>query len=450
MITSRALKLLWTSNTPKKLPVAPLPIHLQKVVRAHQRAGINWLYNRKSGVILADDMGLGKTLQILAFISCMRFAKPVLLVAPPSLLGNWQRESEKWTPNIRASIYNPKNPFSKADLILISYDVMMREQEALAHKDFALVIFDEAQALKNPATKRSRAARALTAPKIAMTGTPIENSLKDLFALIDLVRPGLLGKDIKEFEKIYNANPKALQKKIEPYVLHRKKSDLPELGLPSKKEMLVKCVLSAKQKELYAHAIQDLPDSPQGALALLQHLKQLCDDPSLIGTPSASGKLAWLKSQMNDWDSPFLVFSQYRRMLDRLEKVSKDSGWEIYRLDGSMSRKKREAMLARWAKSTNPKRVFLISLRAGGCGLTLTEAARVVHFDRWWNPAVEEQATDRTYRIGQMENVEVYKLITRGTLEEKIDRLLLDKKALQQLLHSGDRQALQNLVALAA
>lgn len=446
--------LLPSSTQCSPLGNAPLVSSLASQLRPHQQVGINWLYSRMGGAnpgaILADDMGLGKTLEVLAWISSIHITRPLLIVAPPSLIGNWQREAERWTPHLKVREWCElgAQPVA-AHIILMTYDAMVRHVQTLSNMDFAFIIFDEAQALKSEATKRNKAAHQLPGPKLAMTGTPIENSLLDLYALLALVQPDMF-ESRQQFEQmLMHKGPEGLWQMVQPWVLHRRKTDIEGLGLPDKVDKTVYCVLSETQRRLYAHAISRLPSSPQGALALIQHLKQLCNDPRLVAAQGASGKLSWLRTQLDAWQSPALVFSQYRGMIDILEQVGALHGWQVHRIDGTMSRKKREAALSAWRESDVDKRLFVLSLRAAGTGLTLTEASNVVHYDRWWNPAVEDQATDRSFRIGQTRDVHVHKLVTHGTLEERIDAVLASKKGLQRFMNQHGQAGLEKLVQLA-
>jgi non-specific serine/threonine protein kinase len=451
-------------------------------LRPYQKAGVEWLHLLSGlglGACLADDMGLGKTIQVLALLLIQKRTraarKPNLLVAPASLLANWAAEIERFAPGLNARIVHPSamsaedlnqmtvDGLSGLDLVITSYGTLLR-LPVLGTTSWRFVVLDEAQAIKNPNAKQTRAAKALQAEaRIALTGTPVENHLGDLWSIFDFINPGLLG-SAKEFGRYTKAlaerphNPYGpLRDLVRPYILRRMKTDNTVItDLPDKTEIKALCPLSRKQAALYAETVTGLAKALQDAdgirrkgivLATLMRLKQICNHPSQWLN---DGK--WAEADSGKWvrlreiaevvaarQEKMLVFTQFREMTAPLAAYLRGIfGRSGLVLHGDIAVKSRKALVQTFQEDETVP-FFILSLKAGGSGLTLTAASHVVHFDRWWNPAVENQATDRAFRIGQTNNVLVHKFVCQGTVEEKIDALLEAKKGLSDdLLASGD------------
>jgi len=456
-------------------------------LRPYQQVGVQWLNLLSQlglGACLADDMGLGKTIQLLALLLVQRDrAKPApsrvegelpsLLVAPASLLANWRGEIEKFAPSIQAMVAHPSAMEAKdlramrpekltgADLVITSYGSLLRIPW-LQKTAWHLVVLDEAQAIKNPGAKQTRAAKMLQArARIALTGTPIENRLSDLWSIFDFINPGLLG-SAKEFsgyaKRLASAsgNPYGpLRDLVRPYILRRLKTDKSVLSdLPEKTEVKAFCPLTKKQAALYQEAVKELReqlDAVDGmkrrgvVLAFLMRFKQICNHPSQwLGdgawSEGDSGKWARLREiaeVIAEKQEKALVFTQFREVTAPLASflggVFGRSGLVLH---GATEVAKRRDLVQRFQEDESVP-FFVLSLKAGGAGLNLTAASHVVHFDRWWNPAVEDQATDRAFRIGQKKNVLVHKFVCQGTVEEKIDELIESKKQLSKGLLEG-------------
>jgi superfamily II DNA or RNA helicase len=475
---------------------------LRGTLRPYQKAGVQWLHLLSGlglGACLADDMGLGKTIQVLSLLlvqqqqsPCTKLA-PCLLVAPASLLANWEAEISRFAPSLNARILHPSamtteeaKQFSPVeaealDLAITSYGTLLR-MPVLTDIPWRLVILDEAQAIKNPNAKQTRVAKSLQARgRIALTGTPVENSLGDLWSIFDFINPGLLG-GAKPFAKYVKTlterseNPYGpLRELVRPYILRRMKTDRSVIAdLPDKTEVKAYCYLSRKQAALYAQAVADLERRLEEAdgierrglvLAMLMRLKQICNHPSQWlsdgdWTEADSGKLGRLREVVEvaaSRQEKMLVFTQFREAAEPL------TGFlgSIFRrpgllLHGEVPVKQRRNLVEQFQEDEAVP-FFVLSLKAGGAGLTLTGASHVVHFDRWWNPAVENQATDRAFRIGQRKNVLVHKFVCRGTVEEKIDTMIESKQGLSDAMLSGGGElnltemtdaALLDLVAL--
>ena len=452
-------------------------------LRPYQEIGRSWLWHIYSlglGACLADDMGLGKTIQVLALLATRKnndARAPALLVAPASLITNWRDEMKRFTPGLTALIAHPSETpreqlsvFSPetvegVDLVITTY-AMLRRIEGLSSVRWGVVVFDEAQALKNPRTKQTRAARALDArSKILLTGTPVENRLSDLWSLFNIACPGLLGSN-KEFTDYVNALNQAtsegmpdftsLRALIQPYILRRLKSDQTIIkDLPDKIELRVHYLLSKKQASLYQRSVEALEEELQVVgggkkrrgvvLSYLMRFKQICNHPSQwlgdeVFKPADSGKFTRLRALCEEIASrqeKALIFTQFKQMTAPLEVFLRDIfGQKGLVLHGGTSIKRRAAFVESFQREDGPP-FFVISLKAGGTGLNLTAATHVIHFDRWWNPAVEDQATDRVYRIGQKKNVLVHKFVCRGTIEERIDELIHNKRELASQLLGG-------------
>jgi hypothetical protein len=438
-------------------------------LRPYQRRGVAWLQGLTDtgmGAVLADDMGLGKTVQAIALIGAREGDRPSLVVCPTSVLGNWARELERFAPDMGVLRHHgPDRPQGRSALrrhrvVVTTYAVLRQDADLLTGVDWDLVIFDEAQQIKNVHARAARVARQLPArARIAMTGTPIENRLSELWAIIDVTNPGLLGprrafeaRFVAPIERWQDEDAVArLRRLIAPFVLRRRKGD-PEvaLDLPDKQELTIGCTLTAEQAALYRQAVDDALAgvSTSGStferrgriLALLTVLKQICDHPTLRLRDDGplrgrSGKLARLTdllAEVTATGERALVFTQFRKMGDLLvrhlgEALDLD---ELPFLHGGVPAGARDVMVDRFQQDDDAPPVLLVSLRAGGTGLNLTRATHVVHVDRWWNPAVEDQATDRAHRIGQERTVTVHTMVTLGTIEERIAGLLERKRAL--------------------
>ncbi|MBO4334818.1 MAG: DEAD/DEAH box helicase [Desulfovibrio sp.] len=446
---------------------------LQATLRPYQARGVEWLAflgRLGLGCCLADDMGLGKTIQILALILRERDGRPNLLIAPASLLANWQAEAARFTPSLRLLLLHGKSKAllesygSEAhaldgyDLVLVSYSGCAR-LPWLANYPWKRVIADEAQAIKNASTNQSRSVRAIGhGAHIALTGTPVENSLTDLWAIFDFLNPGLLGsaRAFRELTKAMAVSDERfapLKRLTAPYILRRMKTDKSVIDcLPDKTEMPLYCELSKRQAEIYVsiteklkNALNDLARDPDAqnkrrviVLQSLMLLKQVCNHPDQASSggeykASESGKftnLAELCSTIAQRQEKVLVFTQFQQitapLANFLQGIFKTPGLVMH---GGIPVKERRELVEAFQSPDGPP-FFVLTLKVGGTGLTLTEANHVVHFDRWWNPAVEDQATDRAFRIGQKKNVLVHKCICRGTLEEKIDEMITSKRAL--------------------
>lgn len=439
---------------------------LKASLRPYQQAGVRWLHllaRLGLGACLADDMGLGKTLQVLALLLTLPRTGPSLLVAPASLLANWQQEAERFTPSLRCVIAHPSamapdalraldaERLAQTDLVITSYGTLMRLPKLLAMR-WQLVAADEAQALKNPAAKQTKAVKQLKAGvRIALTGTPVENRLSDLWSIFDFTHPGLLGSQKRFAELTKNmAHYGPLRRLVGPYILRRLKSDKSVISdLPDKTEMTAWVALSAVQTALYQRAVEELAERLATSagierkglvLAFLMRFKQICNHPSQwLGDgawkPLHSGKflrLAELAETIAAKQEKLLVFTQFQETTAPLAAfLGTVFGREGLVLHGGTPVGKRRELVKRFQEDDQCP-FFVLSLKAGGTGLNLTAASHVIHFDRWWNPAVENQATDRAWRIGQHRNVLVHKFVCRGTIEDRIDALIRSKLQLAQ------------------
>ena len=476
------------------------PKALKATLRPYQERGLNWLVTMGSlglGACLADDMGLGKTMQLLAFLlrrkdEARRDARPALLIAPTSVVGNWEREVERFAPSLdvirhygasraKSASDIPKKP---GTLVVTTYGLLRRDAELLSSIDWSVAALDEAQNIKNASSTTARAARALRAThRFALTGTPVENRLAELWSILEFANPGLLG-PLEAFrrdfalpiERYGNDDAAArLRRIVGPFILRRLKSDPTIIqDLPPKNEMKVVCTLTREQATLYKAVVDEelrRIESSDGierrgrVLALLMFTKQICNHPAqYLGEsgplPQRSGKLARTTEMLEEAvaaGDKALVFTQFREMGDKLAlHFSANLGCEVVFLHGGTPKKARDEMVRRFQEEPHGPRIFVLSVKAGGTGLNLTAANHVFHFDRWWNPAVEDQATDRAYRIGQRRAVQVHKLVCAGTVEEKIDRLLEQKRDLaskvvgagEQWITELDGRALRDLFSL--
>ncbi len=471
-------------------------------LRPYQERGLAWLSflgGLGLGACLADDMGLGKTVQLLALLVAERGEagtgrpRPTLLVCPMSVVGNWQREAERFAPDLVVHVHHGAERLAgedltravaDADLVLTTYGLAARDQQALTATEWGRVVLDEAQNVKNAAAKQAQAVRALkAAQRVALSGTPVENRLAELWSIMEFLNPGLLG-PASAFHDRYavpierDGDEQAaarLRRATQPFLLRRLKTDRSVIAdLPAKLEMKVLCNLTAEQASLYQAVVDDMLariDESEGierrglVLATMSKLKQVCNHPAQLlrdGSRLAgrSGKLARLEEVLEEvlaGGDKALCFTQFAELGELLRAhLSGRFGREVLFLHGGTPKKRRDAMVARFQDEPQPA-LFVVSLKAGGTGLNLTAANHVVHFDRWWNPAVEDQATDRAFRIGQRKDVQVRKLVCIGTLEERIDALIEEKKALAELVvGSGEgwltelsTEQLRDLVALA-
>ena len=470
----------------------PAPEGFAGQLRPYQERGLGWLaflHRFDQGACLADDMGLGKTIQLLAFLQHLKaegeLKRPVLLVAPTSVLTNWKREAAGFTPELQVrEHYGPRRPANEEalkkalggiDLLLTSYGLLQRDSELLECIDWQGVVIDEAQAIKNPSAKQSQATRDLGRPgkqgrfRIALTGTPVENRVSELWALMDFLNPKVLG-DEAFFRQRYRlpierygdmSSLRDLKGRVGPFILRRLKTDKSIISdLPEKVELSEWVGLSPEQKQLYNKTVEDSLDtiarSPLGqkhgqVLALLTKLKQICNHPALAlkeqgvdaGFAARSAKVQRLEEileEVIEAGDRALLFTQFAEW-GHLLKAHLERRWrqEVPFLYGNTSKNERQAMVDRFQDDPRGPQLFLLSLKAGGVGLNLTRASHVFHIDRWWNPAVENQATDRAYRIGQTNRVLVHKFITSGSVEERIDRMIREKSRMaEDIIGSGE------------
>ena len=469
-------------RSPESLQRTAVGGSLRATLRKYQETGVNWLRFLSGlglGACLADDMGLGKTIQVLSLLLALKEQKnatPSLLVLPASLVGNWKAEMARFAPSLRAVFVHPsempkedlaritadpKAAIRDADLVVTTYSMLLRQDWLLGLR-WRLVVLDEAQAIKNPGARQTKLVKRLQADaRIALTGTPVENRLSDLWSLFDFLCPGLLGTQAKFKQFAKGLNDRAenryapLRNLVQPYILRRLKTDRRIIDdLPEKVEVRAYAGLSKRQAVMYAKLVEELSDALGIAdgmkrrglvLAYLMRLKQLCNHPSqLLGDghflPAESGKfarLAELAEEIASRQERALVFTQFREMTEPLATfLAEVFGRPGLVLHGETAVKRRQTLVDQFQRDDGPP-FFVVSLKAGGTGLNLTAASHVIHFDRWWNPAVENQATDRAFRIGQKRNVLVHKFVCRGTIEERIDALIEEKRQLAADLIEG-------------
>ncbi|MDN7025438.1 DEAD/DEAH box helicase [Methanoculleus sp. FWC-SCC1] len=460
----------------------PQPAAFAGTLRPYQQRGLAWLSfltQNECGACLADDMGLGKTVQVIAYLLAERErgcpAAPTLLVCPMSIVGNWRREFARFAPDLAVAVHHGSGraagdafagEAAAADVVITTYPLAVRDEESLASVAWGCIVLDEAQNIKNPATKQARAVRAIGAPRrIALTGTPVENRLTELWSIMEFLNPGYLG-PFASFQSGFAvpveryrdpARTARLRELIRPFVLRRMKTDRSIISdLPEKMEMKVICSLSAEQATLYEAVVQEMLERAESAegiqrrgivLGGLTRLKQICDHPALFlhdrsAFGERSGKIARLEEMLEevlDAGERALIFTQFAELGTLLEGYLRERfGTAVLYLHGKTAQKERDAMVQRFQQPGGPH-IFILSLKAGGTGLNLTAANHVFHLDRWWNPAVENQATDRAFRIGQTRDVQVRLMIAAGTLEERIDTLIEEKKALaDQVIGTGE------------
>jgi superfamily II DNA or RNA helicase len=467
---------------PETLAPLTLPDGFKADLRPYQQTGVAWLNAlRETGLggILADDMGLGKTVQVLAFLArekdCGRLSRAALIVTPTSLLANWQAEAAKFTPDLKLMVLHGKDrrdlqeEASTADIVLTTYPLVTRDQAWLESIQWYVLILDEAQAIKNPAATTTRLINKLKADhRFCLSGTPMENHLGELWSLMNFANPGFLG-DRSDFARVFrtpiekNANAsvqKLLVRRVKPFLLRRTKADVAK-ELPPKSEIIERITLQGKQRDLYdtirlslhkkvrqAISERGLAKSHIIVLDALLKLRQVCCDPSLLDVPGAENapsakldRLMEMVSALTEEGRRIIVFSQFTSMLDLIAARLENADFKFGMLTGKTKNRKKEVD----AFQSGDCPIFLISLKAGGTGLNLTHADTVILYDPWWNPAVEAQAIDRAYRIGQDKPVFVYRLCAEGTIEDKMDEMKARKQGIADALFNEDAQAVDML-----
>ncbi len=462
--------------TTKEYPLPPI----NATLREYQHKGFLWAINNLLngfGVIFADDMGLGKTVQTIAVIYYLKLqkyiTKPVLIVVPTTLLNNWAREIDKFAPSLSYSAYYGQNRLiQKSDIIFTTYQILRRDKQIIKKQKFDMIVIDEAQNIKNPLTETAKSIKEIKAPyKIALSGTPVENNLSELWSIFDFALPRYL-KTLKDFQKTYakeieiNLNKtvaKRLKNITSPFMLRRLKSDKSIIkDLPQKIVIDQYITMEKEQAVLYQSVIDTSLDTINNGepkdrsgliFKLLISLKQICNHPRNFDKTSVtdyrtSGKtkvLIQLLETIIEADEKVLIFTQYTQMGDILEEIiKKELFTEPLYLKGSLSKNKRDALIESF-DNDKEKKIFILSLKAGGVGLNLTKANNVIHYDLWFNPAVENQATDRAFRIGQKKNVNVFRFITQNSFEEKIDKMIKAKQELQDLSVSVGEKWIGNM-----
>jgi SNF2 family DNA or RNA helicase len=473
------------------------PEHFQGVLREYQKQGVAWLrYLERLHLnpCLADDMGLGKTVQVIAQLVAERNEEPglppTLLIAPTSVLGNWRKEVERFAPHLRVLVHHGparhkgasafEEACAQTDMVVTSFVLARLDEKLLRGVRWQRIVVDEAQNIKNPASAQTRAITKLgTGPgnsvphRVALTGTPVENRLRDLWSIFNFLNPGYLGKEA-QFRRAFETpiqrdnDPErsvALRRLVEPFILRRLKTDRTIIqDLPDKVEQNVYCNLTTEQASLYEAVVRDVEAAIEDAegmerrgiiLATLMKLKQICNHPAQFlhdGSPftaERSHKLQRLAEMLEEVlaeEESALVFTQFTEAGEALERhLRRTLHCDTYYLHGGTSMKRREEMVAAFQDPASPPAVFVLSTRAGGTGLNLTRANHVFHFDRWWNPAVEDQATDRAFRIGQRRNVFAHKFVALGTVEERINAMIEEKKGLAASIVGNDEGWLTEL-----
>ncbi len=479
-----------------RLPELEPPEGFHGHLREYQQRGVSWLAFLDSlglGACLADDMGLGKTIQLLALLEHERAQRhdgvsegPTLLVVPMSIVRNWEREARRFTPDLAVLVHHGPERLTgdafidaanQSDLVVTTYGLAQRDVESLELIGWRRVVLDEAQNIKNPQAKQSKAVRRLNAPRrITLTGTPVENRLSELWSIMDFCNPGLLG-SAGEFRRLFGVpierhrdadRSGQLRELVRPFVLRRLKTDPKVItDLPDKVETKEYCQLTSEQAELYQAYVKRMmhdvdeadPQHRRGlVLTALIRLKQICNHPAQIDadriaegshTAARSGKCIRLIEMLDEVMSSgaqSLIFTQFRAMGDLLVPILRHAfDRDVLFLHGGVPPKKRQEMVDRFQRADGTAPIFILSLKAGGLGLNLTAATHVFHFDRWWNPAVENQATDRAFRIGQTKNVHVHKFIVSGTLEDRIDQMIESKIELAEGVIGSDEAWLTEL-----
>ncbi|AJW38260.1 ATP-dependent helicase [Rhodococcus sp. 15-725-2-2b] len=471
--TGWAATLLEPGAVPETIPV---PAGVNATLRPYQQRGLDWLAFMSRlglGAVLADDMGLGKTLQVLTLLAHEKSSTPTLLVAPMSVVGNWQREAAKFTPALRVLVHHGParskgdeldRAIAEHDLIVTTYALMAKDRAQLSEQTWRRVVLDEAQHIKNSGTVQAKAALAIPADhKLALTGTPVENRLDELRSILDFANPGMLGRP-SDFRKRFSVpiereNDESAVSRLRaitsPFILRRVKTDPTVISdLPEKNEMTVRANLTAEQAALYKAVVDEMMAQIADAkgmkrkgavLSALTRLKQVCNHPAHFlsdGSPvlkrgqHRSGKIGLVEDMLDSIlgdNEKALLFTQFREFGELVAPYFAERfGTDLPFLHGGVSKSKRDEMVEKFQSGNGPP-IMMLSLKAGGTGLNLTAANHVVHLDRWWNPAVENQATDRAFRIGQRKNVEVRKLLCVGTVEERIDSMLVSKQDLANL-----------------
>ncbi|MBO1346762.1 MAG: DEAD/DEAH box helicase [Hormoscilla sp. GUM202] len=469
----------------RSLEAIATPANFRGELRPYQARGASWLAFLQRwglGACLADDMGLGKTIELIAFLLHLQerdaLTGKTLLVCPTSVLGNWEREVKRFAPTLKTLVHHGEKrskgkDFARTikdrDLVITSYSLAFRDEKELATVEWQAVVLDEAQNIKNPSSKQSQAVRQLqTELRIALTGTPVENKLQELWSIMDFLNPGYLG--TRQFFQRRFAMPiekygdpsslQTLRSLVGPFILRRLKTDRDIIqDLPEKQEMTVFCGLSPEQAKLYQQVVDKSLgqiDASDGLvrhgliIALLTKLKQICNHPAqfrkqkTLTNPQQSSKLMRLESMLSEAMAEgdrALIFTQFAEWCKLLKPyLEQQLGSEVLLLYGNTRKQQREEIVDRFQQDPQGPKIMILSLKAGGVGLNLTRANHVFHFDRWWNPAVENQATDRAFRIGQTRNVQVHKFVCSGTLEEKIHEMIESKKMLaEQVVGTGEK-----------
>jgi len=469
-----------------KIDPIKTPSNFHGKLRPYQLKGVSWLAFLKQfgfGACLADDMGLGKTIELISLLLHDRDKKqsasktgPTLLICPMSIVGNWHKELQRFAPSLNVMVHHGHERLSgeafeqeakRHDIVITTYSLALRDKEHLSHLEWEYVVVDEAQNIKNDAAKQTQAIKKLDARhKIALTGTPVENRLSELWSIMEFLNPGYLGSGTdfrKNFaipiERYRDSNrAESLKRLVQPFVLRRLKTDKTIIAdLPDKMEMKVFCNLTQEQASLYEAVVKEMLakiEESEGierkglVLSTLLKLKQVCNHPAQFvadgsALPGRSGKLARLEEMLEEAleeGDKALIFTQFAEMGTLLRQHLQETlGREVFFLHGGTPKKQRDIMVQRFQEDRRGAPLFILSLKAGGVGLNLTAANHVFHFDRWWNPAVENQATDRAFRIGQKKNVQVHKFVCIGTLEERIDQMIEQKKELaESIVGSGE------------
>ncbi|WP_338089922.1 DEAD/DEAH box helicase [Nonomuraea basaltis] len=457
---------LLSGQAERRLQPLKTPAGLDATLRPYQERGLAWLSFLSQlglGGVLADDMGLGKTVTTLALLVHEAAGTPTLLVCPMSLVGNWQREAARFAPRLRVYVHHGSGrdaaEIEHADLVITTYGTAQRDLETLKRYEWRRVVCDEAQAIKNSGTLQAQAVRSIPTPtRLALTGTPVENHLAELWSIMEFANPGLLGSRSRfrtRFQEPIEARQdeqaaQALRRATGPFILRRLKTDKSIISdLPEKMEVKEWCPLTPEQASLYQAVVDDMLakiDDSEGierrglVLATMAKLKQVCNHPAhllkdgsrLAGRSGKLARLEQLSEEILAEGEKALLFTQYAEFGTMLQPyLAQRLDRPVLWLHGGLPKKTRDRLVDRFQNDPEPM-LFVLSLKAAGVGLNLTAASHVIHVDRWWNPAVEDQATDRAFRIGQRKNVQVRKLICAGTLEERVDQMIERKKALAE------------------